>query len=72
VVCAHFMVSEGLIGLAGTKKTVGPLPGRQGEDLVDAFARNAAGPKTIYQPGNSTVSITWITPFDCITLRMVT
>ena len=66
------MVSEGLIGLAGTKKTVGPLPGRQGEDLVDAFARHAAGPKTIYQPGNSTVSITWITPFDCITLRMVT
>lgn len=41
---AHFMVSEGLIGLAGTKKTVGPLPGRQGEDLVDAFARHAAGP----------------------------
>jgi hypothetical protein len=41
---AHFMVSGGLIGLAGTKKTVGPLPGRQGEDLVDTFARHAAGP----------------------------
>jgi hypothetical protein len=38
------MVSGGLIGLAGTKKTVGPLPGRQGEDLVDTFARHAAGP----------------------------
>src|SRR5262249_41002139 len=25
-----------------------------------------------YQPGNNTVSITWMTPFDCMTFRMVT
>ena len=31
-----------------------------------------AEPQGTYQPGNSTVSITWMTPFDCITLRMVT
>ena len=31
-----------------------------------------AGHQSTDQPGNSTVSITWITPFDCMTLRMVT
>ena len=42
----------------------------EGEDVRDAYVAPFAEVET--QPGNSTVSITWMTPLDCITLRMVT
>jgi hypothetical protein len=65
------MVSAGLTGpFAIQKRSV--LSRGLGEDLVDACKRHIAGLQSTNQPGNSTVSITWMTPFDCMTLRMVT
>ena len=81
---AHFMVSGGLTnrgikhaparsevsgGNTPKRLSKGPLPGAGRGPWAP---RGAASPdKAGVQPGNITVLITWMTPFDCMTLAMV-
>src|SRR6516164_9807686 len=59
-----------LRGIRGNCQSV--LSPGTGRGPSGAFERHVAGHQSTDQPGNNTVSITWMTPFDCMTLRMVT
>src|SRR5262249_24126032 len=69
---AEYGIRHSLRSAEATKKK-GPLPrGQERGRQTPLKQRRFAELLRTYQPGNNTVSITWMTPFDCMTFRMVT